>query len=515
MLDPDRRWLESCGMPRIAPRQPQQPRTSGPEIQVLTPSQLNAEAQVALEERFGMVWLEGELSNLVRASSGHWYFSLKDRRAQVRCAMFANRNQRLRFRPENGMQVLLRGRVSLYPARGEFQVIVERMEPAGEGALRLAFEQLRARLDAEGLTAAERKRPLPRLPRHIAVITSPTGAALHDMLTVLKRRWPLVPVTLVASAVQGDAAPGELVSALQRVARWVASAPDQAPDLLLIGRGGGSLEDLWAFNDEQVARQIVASPIPVISAVGHEVDVTISDLVADVRAPTPSAAAELAVPDRQDWLASFSAAATRLRLLQQRRLQHAAQLLDHLSRRLRHPGQLLRDRMQRLDELELRHRRAWLRSRQQRAERLRHLDHRLRAASPQARLLQHGRRLDSLRRRLARLAPSQQQVPRARARLQELQARLQHGQQQTLARARTEHRRLARALNAYNPLAVVERGYAIISRPASGDASFGEVIRSPDQVSRGDQLEARLAGGRLQLEVLQAIADPDRNPDPA
>lgn len=490
-------------MPRISARpSAPRPRAADPDIQVLTPSQLNAEAQVALEERFGLIWLEGEISNLVRASSGHWYFSLKDRRAQVRCAMFANRNQRLRFRPENGMQVLLRGRVSLYTARGEFQVIAEQMEPAGEGALRLAFEQLRARLETEGLTAPERKRALPRLPRHIAIITSPTGAALHDMLTVLQRRWPLVPVTLVPSAVQGDAAPGELVAALQRVARWVQEAPTQAPDLLLFGRGGGSLEDLWAFNDEAVARQIVASPIPVISAVGHEVDVTISDLVADVRAPTPSAAAELAVPDRQDWLASFNASATRLRVLQQQRHQHARQLLNHLTRRLRHPGQLLRERMQRLDELELRVRRARQLQNQRHRDRLRHLVQRLQGAAPQARLQRNAQALDNLQRRLLRLAPHEQQIPRIRTSLQNLQSRLQRRQLQYLQQARNDQQRLAKALNAYNPLAVVERGYAIVSRPAAAGERFGEVVRDPASVSPGDRLQAQLAGGRLELEVL-------------
>lgn len=473
---------------------------------MLTPSQLNAEAQVVLEENFGLIWLEGEVSNLARPGSGHWYFSLKDTRAQVRCAMFRNRNLRLKFQPENGLKILLRGRVSLYLGRGEFQVIVDHIEPAGEGALRLAFEQLRARLEAEGLFEADRKRPLPALPKHLAVITSATGAAIRDILTVLGRRWPAAQVTLLPSAVQGDAAPGELIAALERLARWRDLAPERAPELVIIGRGGGSLEDLWAFNDEGLARAIVACPIPVISAVGHEVDVTIADLVADLRAATPSAAAELAVPDRIDWLAGFAAFERRLQSSAHRRFDQVRERLRHLSRRLRHPGHLLRERSQRVDELDLRIRRQIEQGLERRRERLAGLRRRLLHASPRSRLMRGAERLQRLQRRLLQAQPTHH-VLRERSRLVGLKRRLVNAETRLIDRKRSEQQRLAGALNAYNPLAVVERGYAILSRP---DATrFGTVIRRPEEVSVGERLHARLAGGILEVSAGKAVSDPD------
>ncbi len=473
---------------------------------MLTPSQLNAEAQVVLEEHFGLIWLEGEVSNLARPGSGHWYFSLKDARAQVRCAMFKNRNMRLKFQPENGLKILLRGRASLYLGRGEFQVLVDHIEPAGEGALRLAFEQLRARLEAEGLFAAERKRPLPALPRHLAVITSATGAAIHDILTVLGRRWPAAAVTLLPSAVQGEAAAGDLIEALGRLARWRELAPKRAPELVIIGRGGGSLEDLWAFNDEGLARAIVACPIPVISAVGHEVDVTIADLVADLRAATPSAAAELAVPDRIEWLAGFAQFERRLHATARRRLEQGLERLRHLSLRLRHPGHLLRERIQRVDELELRIRREIHRGLDRRRERFLALRRRLTHASPSSRLMRGGERLQRLQRRLLQVQPTQI-VFRERARLTGFQRRLASAEIRLIDRKRSEQQRLAGALNAFNPLAVVERGYAILSRP---DATrFGTVIRHPADVTEGEMLHARLAGGLLEVHAGRIVPEED------
>ncbi len=471
-------------------------RSAEPPRRVLTPSQLNAEAQVVLEESFGLIWLEGEVSNLARPGSGHWYFSLKDARAQVRCAMFKNRNMRLRFAPENGLKVLLRGRVSLYLGRGEFQVIVEHIEPAGEGALRLAFEQLRARLEAEGLFEPERKRPLPTLPKHVAIITSPTGAAIRDILTVLARRWPAATVTLLPSAVQGDAAPVELRAALDRLARWCREQPAAAPDVLIIGRGGGSLEDLWAFNDEALARAIVACPLPVVSAVGHEVDVTISDLVADLRAPTPSAAAELVVPDRAEWLLNLRTLARRLSIASRRRQQAVAERLRHIARRLRHPGHLLRERAQRVDELDMRIRREWTRGFAGRQEGLRALRRRLQHASPASRLRRGSETLARLQRRLKQARP-QLRIDREQERLESLTRRLERAATATLARKREQQQRLAGTLNAFNPLAVVERGYAIVSRPDG--SRFGSVVRDPDEVSAGETLHAHLALGVLEV----------------
>jgi exodeoxyribonuclease VII large subunit len=287
---------------------------SPPPREIFTISRLNREARVLLERGLGSLWLEGEISNLSRPSSGHWYFSLKDEAAQVRCAMFRQRNLLVRFPVRDGSHVLARGRVSLYEARGEFQVVVEHLEEAGEGLLRRRFEELKARLGAEGLFDSRHKQPLPRLPGRIGVITSPTGAALRDILHILRRRFPAVPVLIYPVAVQGEAAPREIEQALR-----LASARRDC-DVLIVARGGGSLEDLWAFNDEAVARAIFACPIPIVSGVGHEVDFTIADLVADERAPTPSGAAERVVPDRAEWLRGFALASQRVQSATRRRL---------------------------------------------------------------------------------------------------------------------------------------------------------------------------------------------------
>ncbi|WP_236757930.1 exodeoxyribonuclease VII large subunit, partial [Aeromonas cavernicola] len=300
-----------------------------------------------LEQDLGLVWLTGELSNLAMPSSGHWYFSLKDLSAQVRCAMFKGNNRRVVFRPQDGMQVLVQARVSLYEPRGDYQLIIESMQPAGDGVLALRFDELKRRLGAEGLFDESRKRPLPREPRAVGLITSATGAALHDMLTVLKRRAPDLPVIIYPTQVQGSAAISQIVAA-------IANANRRAEvDVLIVGRGGGSLEDLWCFNEEAVARAIAHSTIPIISAVGHEVDVTISDFAADLRAPTPSAAAELVAPDNQ-------ARAQRLAHIKQRliqgitRLQTAARhRAELLQKRLDHqdPKRRLQQQSQHLDEL--------------------------------------------------------------------------------------------------------------------------------------------------------------------
>ncbi|GAE55419.1 hypothetical protein XPR_2054, partial [Xanthomonas arboricola pv. pruni MAFF 301420] len=265
--------------------------------QILTPSQLNTLARDLLEGSFPLVWVEAELSSVTRPSSGHLYFTLKDARAQIRCAMFKPKSTWLKFQPREGLRVLARGRLTLYEARGDYQLVLDHMEEAGEGALRRAFDELRARLAAEGLFDAERKQPLPAHVRRLAVITSPSGAAVRDVLSVLARRFPLLEVDLLPSLVQGDSAAAQITSLLQR-----ADASGRY-DVILITRGGGSLEDLWAFNDERLARTIAAAHTPVVSAVGHETDFSLSDFVADVRAPTPSVAAELLVPDQRELVA--------------------------------------------------------------------------------------------------------------------------------------------------------------------------------------------------------------------
>jgi len=286
-------------------------KREGNARQVLSVSDLNRYSRELLEAAFPSVWVEGEISNFSAPSSGHWYFTLKDSDAQVRCAMFRNRNLRARLRPANGDRVLVRGSVSLYTARGEYQLIAEELEAAGAGALQRALELLRQRLAAEGLFAPERKRALPPFPAHLGVITSATGAALHDILTVLRRRYPPLRVSVFPVPVQGEGAGAQIAAAIASANR-VAATLDPPLDVLLVGRGGGSLEDLWAFNEEILARAIHASALPVVSAVGHETDFTIADFVADVRAPTPSAAAELLTPDRDTLLRSLAASRTRL-----------------------------------------------------------------------------------------------------------------------------------------------------------------------------------------------------------
>lgn len=294
----------------------------------ITVSQLNRQARTLLEQGIARLWVEGEISNIARPASGHLYFSLKDKSAQIRAAFFSQRQRGPTIGLKNGDQVLVFGRVSVYEARGDYQLIVEQVEPAGEGALKRQYEILKKKLEAEGLFDAERKTAPPDLPRCVGVITSPSGAAIRDIVSVLGRRFPSVPIIIYPATVQGDAAAPELIAALQSAIRR-----DEC-DVLIIGRGGGSLEDLWAFNDEQLARAIADSPIPIVSAVGHEVDFTIADFVADVRAPTPSGAAELVVPDRDDWLRTVNSLATRIARLGQRTVEDRGQTLDWLSRRL-------------------------------------------------------------------------------------------------------------------------------------------------------------------------------------
>lgn len=436
----------------------------------LSVSQLNRKARTLLESHFDWVWVDGEISNFVCPSSGHWYFSLKDAGAQVRCAMFRNRNARLRFRPDNGEQVRLRARVSLYEGRGEFQLVVEFMEPAGAGALQARFEALRERLRGEGMLDAERKQPLPQAIRHIALITSPTGAAVHDVLTVLRRRCPLIAVSVLPVAVQGREAIEEIASAIERANHWQRDGLCQF-DVLLIGRGGGSLEDLWAFNEERVARAVAASDLPVVSAVGHETDISIADLVADQRAATPSAAAELLSPDQSLWREQLQRQSEELRRQLQRQLQRLGRELQHLQARLKHPGTGIRERSQRLDDIE------------QRLQRAQHQQ-----------LARYQARLDSLAAGLRQKNPG----PRLRERSAALtvtEQRLRQAAQRRVQERSTRLRELSQLLNTLSPLATLQRGYAIVSRADGG------IVRDAAAVSRGDRLQAQLANGVLEVEV--------------
>ncbi|RMH19478.1 MAG: exodeoxyribonuclease VII large subunit, partial [Gammaproteobacteria bacterium] len=314
-------------------------RDSQLEREILRVSELNRAVQDLLSNHFPLIWVEGELSNLTRAVSGHFYFSLKDDSAQVRCAMFASRNRLLDFNPENGQQVLVRARVGLYPARGDFQLIIEDMEPCGEGLLRLQFEQIKSRLQKAGLFDPEHKKPLPDYPATIGIITSESAAALQDVLHVIERRYPCAELCIYPAQVQGESAPQSICRALQ------AAETHAHCDVLLVVRGGGSMEDLWAFNDEHVARAIHTCSIPVVTGIGHEIDFTIADFVADQRAPTPSAAAELATPNREELLIHLGRLEKRLEQDMVQHLQDTMQYLDRLEQRLlrQHPETRLSD----------------------------------------------------------------------------------------------------------------------------------------------------------------------------
>ncbi len=345
-------------------------------VQVYSVSELNRLTKLILEETFPLIWLEGEISNLARPSSGHWYFSLKDSKAQVRCAMFRMQTMRLKFTPQNGMQVLVQAKVSLYEGRGEFQLIAEHMEVAGDGALQRAFEALKKQLFEQGLFATEFKKPLPKLPTCIGVVTSPTGAAIRDILSVLKRRFPTIPVIIYPTAVQGEQAAPQIVNAINK-----ANLRKEC-DVLLVSRGGGSLEDLWPFNEESVARAIFASQIPIVSGVGHEIDTTIADYVADQRAPTPSAAAELVSPDRLDWQHKVTQLQARLHHHVHNTLAKAEVQLTHLRQRLKHPGQVIRERSQNCDYLEQQLRSLWRQIYQYKQQQFINTSRTLQAVSP-------------------------------------------------------------------------------------------------------------------------------------
>jgi exodeoxyribonuclease VII large subunit len=326
-----------------------------PERDVYTVGRLNAEARQLLEAGLPPLWVEGEISNFAAPSSGHWYFTLKDREAQIRCAMFRSANGRVGFKPRDGQQLLLRGRVSLYEPRGDYQLIAEMMEDAGEGALRREFERLKAKLAAAGVFDETLKRPLPAMPRRIAVVTSPTGAAVRDVLHILARRFPPAAVLVIPTPVQGAAATEWIVQALDTASRRGDC------EVIILARGGGSIEDLWCFNDERVAHAIRRSAVPVVTGIGHEIDFTIADFAADLRAPTPSGAAELVVPDRRTLLSGLAAMEARLRQLAAQWLARADERFGVLAQRLKraHPGARLQQQTQRLDELDMRLRRAW------------------------------------------------------------------------------------------------------------------------------------------------------------
>jgi exodeoxyribonuclease VII large subunit len=446
---------------------------------IFTISRLNAEARAVLEGSFPLLWVEGEISNLASPRSGHLYFSLKDAHAQVRCALFRAKRQLLRFEPANGEQVLARARISCYEPRGDFQLIIEHMEPAGAGSAQRAFEALKKRLQAEGLFDAARKKTLPFFPRHLGVITSASGAAIRDVLKVLRRRAPQIHVTIFPTQVQGKGAADELMDALDIALQWGDC------DVLLLTRGGGSIEDLAAFNDERLARMVAAANIPIVSAVGHEIDFTITDFVADRRAPTPSAAAELISPDSPALLQTIAKLSQRMRGNVQRRLALEKQTLSRLEGRLQRgaPAGLLSQQQQRVDGLDLRLLRIMRNMLATRQRELGIRSGRLQAQNPERRLLLLQQRFAGLPERLGQAWHHQQL-------------------------RRTEHlAATGRQLNAVSPLATMQRGYVVLR-----GAEDGKVITRAAQLERGDRIQALLADGRAHLRVDKVEPDVEQRP---
>jgi exodeoxyribonuclease VII large subunit len=444
------------------------PKSEAIEPTVYTVSQLSRETKELLNQHFLTIQVEGEISNLSTPSSGHIYFTLKDAKAQVRCAMFRFRQKKMGFIPENGQQVVVSAQVSLYEPRGDFQLIVQTIEEAGDGALLRAFETLKLKLDNEGLFDPDSKKQLPYLPQTIGIITSPTGAAIKDILNVLDRRFAAVPVILYPVAVQGDAAKHEIVKALE-----IAHSRKEC-DIIILSRGGGSLEDLWSFNEEIVARAIYACSIPIISGIGHEIDFTIADFVADIRAPTPSAAAEHCTPVAQELLQYFKQLENQLNQQLKRKLTHSQQTLNWLNKRLfqQHPGQQLTTKTQKLDNLELR------------------LNQIL-----QTKLSKKQTGLELISNRLWQLSPANK-TRAYQMQQQYLSGRLITSLNRKLERLKQQLNNTSQTLDAVSPLATLNRGYAIVS-----NAQSEQIIRATKQLKKGDSIQTQLAQGHFVSKI--------------
>lgn len=434
---------------------------------IYTVSRLNSEVRLTLELQFQQLWLVGEVSNFVAAASGHWYFSLKDQAAQVKVAMFKQANRHALVRPQNGQQVMIRARISVYEPRGEYQLLAEFIEPAGTGLLKQQFEQLKAKLAAEGLFAAERKKPLPENPRRVGIITSPTGAAVRDIITVMARRAPGIELIIYPCQVQGDTAAHQLRTMLS-----IAIQRNEV-DVLIIGRGGGSIEDLWCFNDEQLARALAACPIPTVSAVGHEIDFALTDFVADMRAATPSAAAELVSPDQSQHLITLQQLASRLMRAQRLYLQRLTPKVTQLQQRLQqlHPQRRLEQQQQRLDELQLRLQRQ--------------MQQQLQLAKRQHSYLQQS---------LQHLSPAKA-LKQQQQQLQQLTKRLQQAQQQQLTQSKHHLAQLSAQLNTVSPLATLARGYSVTFNEQQ------QIVTSACQLQPGDRIHSRFLDGTVSAQV--------------
>ena len=432
------------------------------EPSIYSVEQLNIYIKQLLEGQVGMVWVRGELSNFKAHTSGHFYFSLKDSKSQITAVMFRGHNSRLKFKPHDGLEVIIRGRITVYEPRGNYQLMCEMMEPVGAGALQKAFEQLKLKLKSEGLFEAARKRPIPAFPRHIAVVTSPTGAAIRDILNVLSRRAKAIQVTVVPTIVQGEAAAPQIREALKKAMAL------PGVDVVIIGRGGGSIEDMWCFNDEALARMIAASPVPVISAVGHEIDFTISDFVADLRAPTPSAAAELVAKSNVEIESKLKDLERMLFLSWEKRLKLLKQKVIGLSRQLVDPKRRLQDLQLRNDDLLTRMDLAMARMLSERKYKVQLLKQKL--GSPQD--LIEGKKKE----------------------IKYLSERTLKALLFSLERKKSLMNRMMGMMDSLSPLKVVERGYSIVTKK-------GEVIKSANQVAKGDVLDIRLAQGSITAVV--------------
>lgn len=444
-----------------------------PNANIFTVSRLNTTVRKLLEMEMGQIWLSAEISNFSQPSSGHWYFTLKDDGAQVRCAMFRNSNRRVTFRPQNGQQVLVRATITLYEPRGDYQLIAESMQPAGDGLLQQQFEQLKMRLAAEGLFEQMHKQPLPDPAQQVGVITSSTGAALHDVLRVLHRRDPSLPVVIYPTPVQGQDAPAAIVRAIE-IANQRAEC-----DVLIVGRGGGSLEDLWSFNDERVARAIFASRIPIVSAVGHETDVTIADFVADLRAPTPSAAAELVSRNQIELLRQLQSQQQRMEMAMDYYLAQQQRAWSRLHHRLQQQHPQLRLARQQTTLFRLQRR----------------LDDAI-----QLQLRQATRTQDRLTQHLAQQQP-EARLHRAQQQLQQWHYRLQQAVFQQLNRDKQRFGVRAAQLEAVSPLATLARGFSVTT------AADGNVVKKTSQLQRGETLKTRLDDGWIESQITDIHAD--------
>jgi exodeoxyribonuclease VII large subunit len=453
--------------------------SQSPASRAISVSELNRRAKMLLEDGLARIWVEGEISNLSKPSSGHVYFSLKDTSAQVSCAWFRQRQRGPSLNVKNGDQILVFGKVSIFEARGNYQIIVEQLEPAGEGELRQRFEELKKKLAAEGLFDKDNKQALPELPQRVGLVTSPSGAAVRDMITVMARRFPSVPVIVYPTAVQGAFAAPQIVATLE-----TAIERDEC-DVLIVGRGGGSLEDMWPFNEEIVARAIAECPIPIVSAVGHEIDFTIADFVADLRAPTPSGAAELVVPDQADWLRQFSAMSSRIAQLARRYLEDRFQSVDWLGRRLAQSSPAATVARQH----------DWLRNLQQ-----------VLIGAMRHNLSTRARNMESVRSRLLQRSPALG-VQQSISRLSFLENRLEFAGRKRIDRLTQQLGLATRTLKSVSPLATLERGYAIVT-----DQETGRLLTTASSVDVGTCIRARLADGSLDATVTGAN-EGDENDD--